>query len=75
MSFSGALEWSIEYIYSCKFKHPHKRNSWRAFNWLVHVGNYYKLKQLDKGNASYIYNVDTILSQFENFQHLSMFDA
>jgi hypothetical protein len=30
---------------------------------------------LDKANASYLYNVNKILSQFDNFQHLSIFDA
>ncbi len=63
------------YNYSYKLKHPHKRSSWRAFNWSIDVGSYYKLiKQLDKANASYVYNVNKILSQFDNFQHMSMFD-
>jgi hypothetical protein len=41
----------------------------------IDVVSYYKLKQFDKGNASYVYNVDKILSQFHKFQHLSTFDA
>jgi hypothetical protein len=57
------------YIYSCKLKHPHKWSSWRAFNWSIDVGSYYKV------NASYVYNVDKILSQSNKFQHLSTFDA
>jgi hypothetical protein len=72
MHFNG----QYTYIYSCKFKHPHKQSSWRAFNSLIYVGSYYKLiEPLDKANASYLYNVNKILSQFDNFQHLSMFDA
>ncbi len=54
---------------------PAKWSFWNAFNWPINVGIYYKLKQLDKVNASYVYNVNKILSQFDNFQHLSMFDA
>jgi hypothetical protein len=47
-----------------------------AFNWSIDVGSYYKpIKQLDKANASYVYNINKILSQFVNFQHLSTFDA
>ncbi len=42
---------------------------------VIDVGSCYKLKQLDKVNASFVYNVDKILSQFNNFQHLSTFDA
>jgi hypothetical protein len=60
---------------SCKLKHPHKWSFWNAFNWPINVSIYYKLKQLDKVNVSYVYNVDKILSQFDNFQHLSTFDA
>jgi len=71
------IKWAFEmhfmgqstYIYFCKPKHPHKGSSWRAFNWCINASSYYKLKQLDKGNASYVYNVDKILSQFDNFQH------
>jgi hypothetical protein len=46
---------------------PTKWSSWSAFNWLIDVGSYYKLKQLDKENASYVYNLDKILSQFDKF--------
>jgi hypothetical protein len=76
MKFLGCIQvTNICKTNSCKFKHPHKWSSWRAFNWSIDVGSYHKLKQLDKLNASYVYNVDKILSQSNKFQHLSTFDA
>jgi hypothetical protein len=76
MSFRSALKWSIDiHIFLQAETPPTNESSWRAFNWIIDVGSYYKLKQLHKENASFVHNVDKILSQCNNFQHLSTFSA
>jgi len=63
------------YIYFLQAQTCGQIKNLNGFNWPIDVGSFYKFKHLDKVNASYLYNVDKKLSQFDNFQHLSKFDA